>query len=242
MGSPIFATLPAWEQGDIADASLMKALSAVGGPLAGRIQSKPCLVRRVAPPAAPLAVTLSTVPAPTKADFERQLGLVDHSWASAALMAVPTRKIDLEETHSDRRYLCPPQRAAPSILCGTAPPTERYLRLPPQPSLSSSTGAMDLTGSPSTALDPPTSGDCPFRPAMPSPRGSPSDNTGDHQPIALHGPVPSVDPSSVGGGGGSAPRRSGRARDPNGLSAAKPDNSQAGTGGDHSPPAVRDHG
>lgn len=121
-------------------------------------------------------------------------------------MALSTRKIDLGETHSDRRCLCPPPRAVPSILRGTLPRMERFLRLPPVPTLSSSRGAIHLMGSPSTAIDPPqASGDCPFCLATPSPRGSSSDTAGDHQPITLHWPVPSLDQSWVGGAGWSAP-------------------------------------
>ena len=161
-------------------------------------------------------------------------------------MALSTRKIDLGETHSDRRCLCPPPRAVPSILRGTLPRMERFLRLPPVPTLSSSRGAIHLMGSPSTAIDPPqASGDCPFCLATPSPRGSSSDTAGDHQPITLHWPVPSLDQSWVGGAGWSAPRCSRRAGGPHaihGPSSAKPglDNGPAAIRNGHSPPVVHD--
>ena len=170
VGSPFFARLPTEVRGEVADAFLMKALSMARGPLAAPLEVKPPWVRPVDPSAAPLAVINSSVPAPTKADFERQLGLLpEHSWASAPLMALSVRRVGLEEGHPDQRYLSLPPKPATLVPRAATRGMERYLSSPPVPR-PEHPQTVDLTTPP---VLPPVSLAEPGE-AVPQPRASPA--------------------------------------------------------------------
>ena len=210
VGSPIFSKLPSEMKGGIADAFLMKALSMVRGPLAAPLESnrvksrvKSPWICPVAPSAASLAISVSSIPAPTKADFERHLGLLpEHSWASAPLMALSTRKMDLEEGHPDRRYLSLPQRTILPVPRSTLPAMEKFLTRPPVPqSASPATPVVDLTATvsppPISSLEPES---FPFRPPTPPPQLPTTAAVEAPQQISLLDHTRPVDRSSTGRG------------------------------------------